>query len=191
MTQYIIIGEKENIEKLYNHIKSFDANDSSDISLCDLIKDIEQYTSIDSRGYIYHYELFDTTLELFVESKWNGKHDVFELLNKKLCNNKLTINYKCSESGNEIFDIYNPSKVFPNNLCYFDNVGFLTSIDEGIHDMDIDDALNFWYNEVKDNIPNDWSSKMSIDQKIDMVNNFLYPDDKYVVLYKYNYIDEI
>lgn len=191
MTQYIIIGEKEDIEKLYNRIKSFDINDTSDISLRDLIEDIEEYTSIDSRGYIYYYELSDTTLELFVESKWNGKHDVFELLNKKLYNNKLTINYKCSESGNGIFDIYNPSKVFPDNLCYFDNTGFLTSIDEGIHDMDIDDALNFWYNEVKDNIPNDWSSKMSIDQKIDMINNFSYPDDEYVVLHKYNYIDEI
>lgn len=191
MSQYVIVGEKEYVEKLYNHIKSFDANNFSDISLYDLIKHIDKHTDIDSRGYIYHYELFDTNLELYVESKWNGKHDVFKLLNKELCNDKLTINYKCSESGNGIFDIYNPSKVFPNNLCYFDNAGFLISIDEGIHDMDIDDALNFWYNETTHDIPDGWSSEMSIDQKIDMVNNFLYPDDRYVVLHKYNYIDEI
>lgn len=184
ITEYIIYSEnKIDIERINKVLTTSN-------SLCDFLLGFNIVDpSIYQRGSILDYiEVNDNTITIVVESAWNGCHDVFEIINEKIFNNRLEISYKEEEPGFIIFNIYDPYDRYDKNLCYV----CVHKFDESIkydESMRVTDAINRWYNHINPK-PKAFYN-LSTKEQIDFINSYKYDDENTMYsIFEFNYISD-
>lgn len=186
ITEYIIYSEDKNdINRITNALK-----DDTSIYLNDFLSKFDIYdSSIYQRGTIFDWlQVYENTIYIKVESAWNGCHDVFNIINEKIFNNKLEISYKEEEPGFVIFNIYDPYDRYDKNLCYVCVNNFHEDIKDD-EDTRIRDAIDRWYNYI--NPKPKYFYNLSTREQIDFINSYKYDNENTMYsIFEYNYISD-
>ena len=178
-TDYCIGGNIESLVKFNEKLKTLSENEYEEIYLGKLLKSFGiDDKDIRTCGEIIYYNLNleNNKLWITVTSKWSGCHEVFNVINETIFNDDLIISYREIEPGCEIYDVYDPQEVFWEECCV--DIYGLDDFNEGEEYTTIAIAVNDWYKVFKDKIDVNHFDKLSIEDKIDFINN-----------YEYEYID--
>jgi hypothetical protein len=183
----------ETLVKFNEKLKTLSENEYDEIYLEELLKSFgidNEDEDIRTCGEIIYYnlDLENNKLWITVTSNWSGCHEVFNTINETIFNNDLIISYREIEPGCNIYDVYDPQEVFTEDCCV-DTYGF-DEFSEGEEYTSIAKAINVWYNVFKDKIDVNHFDKLSLEDKIDFINNCEYEFlDCYYNIALFNFLD--
>jgi hypothetical protein len=186
-TTYFLKGSENAVNVFYNVLTTF--TNKENIPLKQLLEKFDISDDIYCSGYIYYFEkdVANSGILLEVESKWEGCHEVFDKIIEKFAETYghfLTINYMEIEPMWGIFKLENPSNYFEDAQCYVRPHNF-NDDEECDFYTTFEDAIERWFNVMQDYVNITEWEKLTIDDKINYINNFEYDDEdtSYLIFY--------
>ena len=173
-TTYKVTGSRENVTKLWEHIRAFDENKKK-VWLCDLADafciDWEK-KGISVAGWIEwaEYEEEANLLSFETDTKWNACEILFEQINKCFDDN-LSISYREIECGCEIFYVHDEGCYFPEEACVSSGGGPFEEACEDVY-ATVDDAINEWCKKM-----NFDRGEKSEEEMLALIKEFVYEDE--------------
>lgn len=173
-TTYKATGSRENVTKLWEHIRAFDVNKKK-VWLCDLADafciDWEK-KGISVAGWIEwaEYEEEANLLSFETDTKWNACEILFEQINKCFDDN-LSISYREIECGCEIFYVHDEGCYFPEEACVSSSGGPFEEACEDVY-ATVDDAINEWCKKM-----NFDRGERSEEEMLALIKGYVYEDE--------------
>lgn len=168
-TDYVLFGERA--EEFYELISKKEPT-----ALCDLRDKCEISQDVYCRGEIIEYFYDgDMRIDLTTETAWHACDELFELIGEKF---DLSVSWRETEVGNEIFITHDEGEYFPEEV-YVAACGKFIAV-EGYYDS-VDEAINLWCDEM--NILRDPTIT------VDYINDYHYSiDDDWFQIYYVKFV---